>query len=89
MGSNIDSNGLIHKVPKFQSFATQSFKLNNFSRPLWIPDSVKPNQDITILDQEKKKIKTGVDVRKVKTGVDVRKVKTGVDVKKIDQTVTG
>ncbi|XP_023340666.1 protein Shroom2 isoform X2 [Eurytemora carolleeae] len=59
------------------------------TRPLWIPDSVKPNQDIKILDQEKKKIKTGVDVRKVKTGVDVRKIKTGVDVKKIDQTVTG
>lgn len=62
--------------------------MNNFSRPLWIPDSVKPNQDIKILDQEKK-IKTGVDVRKVKTGVDVRKIKTGVDVKKTDQTVKG
>ena len=56
---------------------------------MWIPDSVKPNQDIKILDQEKKKIKTGVDVRKVKTGVDVRKIKTGVDVKKSDQTVKG
>lgn len=54
--------------------------MNNFSRPLWIPDSAKPNQDKKVLDQEKKRIKTGVDVRKIKTGVDVRK---------IDQPATG